>query len=370
MIIESNENDLRILNKNNLLIKANYNLNLVENKFYLTILFNMQKTSRGNYVGIIPKDEFIRLSGKTTNNTSLGISRILESLSSKRVQIQEFKKNNKKPSDYDFPIITGYKFNAENNTYSIELSTILYDLLLEYMEVGYTPLNLGVMLGLNNFYAQRLYELLRLWSSSKEVITYKVDYLRECFGLEEKYKKYTDFRKRVIAPSIDALNSTEKFNISIKENKVSRNIDSIDFIIRDLDKRKYFDKKDIVVIDKEDIENDISNSDIIKNTKLVNSDKRKSNEVKSKVYVPDVSIFTTGTLRAFKKDFKDYDFRKEYCMNAFEDSVMITLEKDEVENIKASSYKYFKATLINKLEEYKTEYEKDIKFKEELKKYW
>ncbi|MCU9808388.1 hypothetical protein LEQ06_09540 [Paraclostridium sp. AKS46] len=105
MIDSTTNEDLKILNKNNLLIKANYNLSLVENKFYLTILFNMQKTSRGNYVGVIPKDEFIRLSNKTTNSTSIGISRILDSLANKRVQIQEFKNKIKSQLNMISPLL-------------------------------------------------------------------------------------------------------------------------------------------------------------------------------------------------------------------------------------------------------------------------
>lgn len=365
--MELQKKDLQILNKNNLLIKANYNLSFVENKFYLTILFNMQKTSKGNYVGIIPKSEFLRLSGKTANNTKVGIERILKSLSTKRVEIQEFKKQSKKPEEYNFPIITGFKYEPKTDTYKIELSTILYDLLLEYMEVGYTPLNLGVMLGLNNFYAQRLYELLRLWSNSKDVITYKVDYLRECFNLEDKYSKYTDFRKRVIESSIDALNSTEKFKIEINENKIGRRVDSIDFIITDYETRKYFDK--------EEYEKDIKNIESEKGIeeKLIKKALNQVNAAKIEIkdfYIPDESLFTKGTLRSFKKDFANIDFKDTYMEKAFDDAVMIALDRDDIETIKATSYKFFKATLENKIEEYKKEKEEDIKHQKEMDWNW
>ncbi|MEF9991318.1 MAG: hypothetical protein RR835_02335 [Peptostreptococcaceae bacterium] len=47
---------------------------------------------------------------------------------------------------------------------------------------------------------------------------------------------------------------------------------------------------------------------------------------------------------------------------------MITLERDEVESIKLNSYKFFKSTLENKLDEYKKEYESDIKHHSEMSK--
>ncbi|EPZ61634.1 hypothetical protein H476_3621, partial [[Clostridium] sordellii VPI 9048] len=44
---------------------------------------------------------------------------------------------------------------------------------------------------------------------------------------------------------------------------------------------------------------------------------------------------------------------------AFDDAVMITLDRDDVETIKATSYKFFKTTLDNKIDEYKLEEQKD-----------
>ena len=55
---------------------------------------------------------------------------------------------------------------------------------------------------------------------------------------------------------------------------------------------------------------------------------------------------------------------------AFEDAVMITLDKDDVETIKATSYKFFKGTLDNKIVEYKIEEQEDIKHQKEMDLNW
>ncbi|MCU9808387.1 replication initiation protein [Paraclostridium sp. AKS46] len=284
-------------------------------------------------------------------------------------------KQNKKPAEYDFPIITGHKFNPEDNTYTIELSTILYDLLLEYMEVGYTPLNLNVLLGLNNFYAQRIYELLRLWSGRKESINYTIDYLRECFGLGDKYPRYNNFKERVIDPALESLNGTEKFKITYEELKSGRRVDSITFTVEDLDKRKYFDKEDSIRREVIKCKENGNNRGLeqLNEEKSINSRYNKSESLKienEKIYIPDETIFTKGTLRSFKKDFINIDFKDTYMEKAFDDAVMITLDKDDVETIKASSYKFFKGTLENKIIEYEKEKETDIKHKEEMDMFW
>lgn len=55
---------------------------------------------------------------------------------------------------------------------------------------------------------------------------------------------------------------------------------------------------------------------------------------------------------------------------AFEDSVMIVLDRDDVETIKALSYNFFKGTLDNKIVEYKKEVAADIKHQRDMDMFW
>lgn len=235
---------------------------------------------------------------------------------------------------------------------------------------------------MNNYYAQRLYDLLRVWSETKKVINYEVEELKELLQIEEKYNLYGDFKRRVIIPAIKELNNTGYFEIDFKENKVGRKVDSIDFIVKDLDKRKYFTKDDtakkilskvieevavtsenIIIDDKEETIFKPSDSTLIENINALKG-------VEFEHFVPDETLFTKGTLRSFKKDFKDIDFKNEYMERAFDDAVMITLDRDDVDNIKATSYKFFKGTLENKIVEYKIEEKEDIKHKKEMDMHW
>ena len=103
---------------------------------------------------------------------------------------------------------------------------------------------------------------------------------------------------------------------------------------------------------------------------VVKAKDKSIDKISNDVFVPDESLFTKGTLRSFKKDFKDIDFKNEYMERAFEDAVMITFDRDDVETIKANSYKFFKGTLDNKIIEYKIEEQRDIEHKNEMEKYW
>lgn len=346
----------KVLMKNNLLIQAKYSLTLSENKVFTLILYKLQKDSRGIYSCSITQEEFKCILKKTKNTTIGGIKEILDKLKHKDIFIREVDKH----IWHDYTLIGGFSFDENTKTFHIEALPKIYDLLKDYYSHGYTPINLFVTLGMSNYYGQRMYDLLRLWSGTKEIINYKVDYLKECLQLTDKYPNFKDFKRRVVLPAIKELNDTGYFEIDIVEKKVGRKVDSIDFIVKDLDKRKYFtddDKKDIIPMIKE---NDIDYKD-------VNMDEE---NLAVDMYVPDEGTFTKGTLRRFKKEFKDIDFKNKYMVDAFDDAVMITMDRDDVELIKATSYKFFKGCLENKIVEYKVDEEKDMRYKQELEMNW
>ncbi|MEG2458085.1 MAG: replication initiation protein, partial [Bacilli bacterium] len=235
---------------------------------------------------------------------------------------------------------------------------------------------------LNNSYAQRFYDLLRLWSGTKDTISYKLEEIKELLMLDDKYGKYNDFKRRVIIPAIKELNGTGYFEIDIKENKVGRKVDSIDFIVKDLDKRKYFTKADAIKeIPSKVIEEVAAATDnIIIDDKEEPVFKPKFSSVEQNIqelkecdfepFVLDETLFTKGTLRSFKLDFKGIDFKNKYMERAFNDSVMVVLDRDDVETIKATSYKFFKGTLDNKIVEYKIEEKEDIEHQKNIEMYW
>lgn len=43
---------------------------------------------------------------------------------------------------------------------------------------------------MNNYYTQRLYDLLRVWSGTKQIINYEVEELKALLQIEEKYNLF------------------------------------------------------------------------------------------------------------------------------------------------------------------------------------
>ncbi|UOW69597.1 replication initiation protein [Paraclostridium bifermentans] len=366
------DEDIKVLMKHNSLVKAKYNLTLVQNRVFELLLYKFQKEKDGILSCEIHRNELRNLIGKEKDKTIKGVSDLLESLRLKEILIAEKIKDKDKYKWHRFGLINGSTYDEDRDTFIVKATEEIYTLIQNYYDKreGHTPINLIVKLGMNNYYAQRLYDLLRVWSGTKQVINYEVSELKDLLQIDEKYNLYGDFKRRVILPAIKELNETGYFEIEIKENKVGRKVESIDFYVKDLDKRKYFNKDEII--------KEIPNI-VLEDVALTSSDDAcdtteesllKEKPKKLDHFVPDETIFTKGTLRSFKKDFKDIDFKNEYMERAFDDAVMITLDRDDVETIKATSYKFFKGTLDNKIVEYKLEEKEDLDHKKEMDTFW
>ena len=358
-------NEKNIVMKNNIIIKAKYNISTLENRIFLMLLYKLQKKNDDIIKCEISHEEFKTIIKKKQTSSVDSISDLLVNLRKQSIYF----KDEEGWGEYGF--INGFKYIKSRKTFKIEASKEIHTYIRRYLETGYTPINLAIFFGLINSNAQRFYDLLRLWSGTKSIINYRIDELKELLMIENKYDRYNDFKRRVILPAIKELNDTGYFEIDIKENKVGRKVDSIDFIVKDLDKRKYFTKDSIVneVAKVSELQDCAATIDEDKNLD-VKCETNETVKVDTEIFVPDETVFAKGALRSFKKDFKHIDFKNEYMERAFDDAVMITLDRDDVETIKATSYKFFKTTLDNKIEEYKLEEQKDQKYKKELEKYW
>lgn len=335
--------ELQILNKNNLLIKSNYDLNLVQNRFYLTILYNMQKQTH-DYVCTIAGPDLKKLVQNKSQNRNRGVYNILDSLRKKSIELQEIKKDN--VILYNCGIINNFKWEKATDTYTITLDGMIYDLLINYYELnkGYTPLNLGILVGLNNYYAQRFYEILRMESWKGKVVTFTIDYLRETLEIQDKYPKYSNFKSRVILPSIKVLNDTGKFAIDFKENKIGRKVHSIDFIVEDLEIRDYFINESEVKTVSEPVQA-THNVEECKTIEIVTQKPigaKKPLRSTNEIDIPDLDLdfWSKGAQILVKKFLKGYD--SEFIEEAYLYASTLMIDKDDVDVLSHKQLNLFK----------------------------
>ena len=321
----------RILMKNNVLIKARYSLSLVQSNILISILYKLQRDKKGQSVCIISRKEIQDLIANKNQKTLKEITKIFDAFLEEYIYFKEEKENGKNSIWGKYSFISGYEYDDETDNFKIVCAEKVHQLLLSYMQIGYTPINLKVYLSLKSTYSQRIYDLLRLWSNTMKNITYEVDELKELLMLENKYSNYSDFKKYVLNKSINELNKTGMFEIKLEENKIKRKVKSVTFIVNDLDERIYFKKEP-----KKKISNILEDYDY-----------------GFEFRIPSKNMFSDGVKLLLEKDFREYNFMDfQYLNDAFYDALARTLDKDKIKIIGYKSYNYFRKTLMDRIDYY------------------
>ncbi|EQE42466.1 initiator Replication family protein [Clostridioides difficile DA00132] len=343
----------------NNLIKSKYDFTNVENKLFYKILFNAQKQQNSSYVTTISKEELKVFMKNNNDYEHKNIKEILNMFQQSVLEFDYIEETTGKLKTFGSGLINTYELDHTDQIYTIMMHEVLYNHITDFVKMqkkknGYTAINLSVLFNFRGAYTQRLYTLFRLWSrENKEVeIKYKLDELRFYLKLKDNvYPEYKYFKQNVLKRAMNEINKKGNMVVSIKEEKrKNRKIDEIIFSVIDYEPRKYFDK-DILV------------EDYIPK-------KKQDNEVSFSFYIPNENIFTTGTIKLFKEDFKEFDFKKDVYLNAFNKSIAIAFERDNTDIINTKNYDFFKSTLSNKISEVIIHQKDDLKFKEELDKYW
>ena len=226
-------NDLQVLFKSNALIKAKYDFTVSQNRVLQKAFYEIQKNKIN--VAKITLQELKSLIKFKDYSTVEGIKRFLENL--KENEIMHIKDNGEW---LKVQVISGYKYNPTTKIFKIEIPMLLLQLIHEYTQTGFTPTNVTKYIGLGATNAQRLYELLRMWTGNKTIIEYSVDEIKEYLMLQNKYKVFNNFRVRVIESAVKELREKELLDIyNVEYVKTGRKVSSIKFYVKDLEPRTY-----------------------------------------------------------------------------------------------------------------------------------
>jgi plasmid replication initiation protein len=339
--IITNDNCIELLMQSKQLVHTSYEVTAIQNRIFYYCLLTAQREKNGQLNCTVRLEDIKQLIPNKNQRTLANIKKTIQIL--KQTSLEFEKKENGDPIECDYNLIAGSEYNPNKEIFKINLADRLYRHLIDY--TVYAPLNLDILTRFKSFYAQRLYELLRLWSRTDRLITknFKVEQLRFILGVENKYPEYKNFKQRVLSQAIKEINQVGNMEVSIEEVKNGRKVDEIKFNIYDFEKKVYF---------KNVIENSMVQVESIEENEEIETDltsKIHSNKDKAEFYIPNKKLFTAKTLDNFKEDFANYDFKDNTYKKLLQESILVALEKDDEEKIKVKSYKYFKATLENKI---------------------
>lgn len=336
-----NDNCIDLLMQSKQLVHTSYEVTAIQNRIFYYCLLTAQKEKNGELSCTVKLEDIKKLIPNKNQRTLANIKKTIQIL--KQTSLEFEKREDGDTIECDYNLIAGSEYNVNKETFKIKLADRLYRHLIDY--TVYAPLNLEILTKFKSFYAQRLYELLRLWSRTNTPIikSFKIEQLRFVLGVENKYPAYKNFKQRVLNQAVKEINQVGNMKVDIEEVKNGRRVDEIKFMIFDYEKKVYFKNNNSIVSNEDQIG--------IKEIEVISKDEKE--EIKE-FYVPNKKLFTTKTLDNFKSDFVDYDFKDSTYKRLLQESILITLEKDDDEKIKVKSYNYFKKTLENKIKNNKT----------------
>jgi plasmid replication initiation protein len=322
MAIKFNDNKLVV--KSNQIIEAKYKLNLIEQRIILFLvslinkddevfkLWRIKISELAEFLGINPKNSYRDLKNTTFAMVKKGLR--LKS------QDRELQLNWLASADY---------FNKEGFV-ELEISEKLKPFLLQ-LKKNFTKYNLKDIISLKSAYSIRIYELLKQYEKIKERY-FELEDLKKKLGVNNKYKLYKDFKRRIILKAQEELSKKTDISFNFKEKKHARKVIGITFIIK---------------IN----ENYNSNKTVIKND------------------------YNAELFKKLKKYFKQSDKQTEWILkNIKEDDLKLALEvlekrykKSKIENLGAYTWGYFeKGQYKSDIE--KSKFDIEQKEKEEKKK--
>ncbi|KFX54730.1 replication initiation protein [Clostridium botulinum] len=340
-----------VLFKSNTLIKSNVNITSVEYKIFNRILYKCQieKDNNQQLRAVLTIDELSSIVKNKNENSIKSLTESLEKFIKIPIRFE------KKKSYVITTLINKVIVDKDTFNFNCYLDKDLYEVLMGYKELGYSPINLKMIKQANGYYTQRFYELFRVWSGLNKEVTYTIDKLKEWLMITEgmSYDRYYNFKIKVVEPSLKEINKKLNMKVSYKENKVGRSVKSLTFIVEDLEPRQYDFNKDKVIkeqisMDEIALDLNISTSDNINvrddmdidlpesKTKVLLNNKNKFSDVTEKLKDSGIKI-AISTINKFKTKYGEELVKK---------SVDILCNKVKQQKITAP-VKYLKGILEN-----------------------
>ena len=226
------ENNL-ILNENswvckdNKLVNASYKLNLGELKLILAISSMVNPNDERFKDYVITIKEFAKLLNINLNTNKNFYGRIKRAsglLISKRVTIHE--------ADGDFQTVwlSGIKYYDDEGKVAVSFHPRLIKYYLQLHQ--YTKYRLKNIIDLNSEYSLKFYEVLKQYEKLGER-TFEINELKKFLNVENLYKRYYNFKKRILLVIEKEINEKTDISIRFEEIKTGRSITNLKFYIKD-----------------------------------------------------------------------------------------------------------------------------------------
>lgn len=231
--------------KDNALINASYNLELVEQRLILLAIVEARASGKG----INPNDSLAINAGSYMNHFETNRNTAYQALKDACNNLFERQFSFIEKTDKGDKIVRTRWVSRVAYIENLATVELIFapDVapLITLLEKNFTSYDLEQVAGLNSKYAVRLYEIVLAWHSAGKTPMIKIDELRERLGVpDNEYPITADFKRWTLDKPIKQINEKTNITLSYEQHKQGRKIIGFTFTIKQKTKSKKFKVKD------------------------------------------------------------------------------------------------------------------------------
>lgn len=229
--------------KDNALINASYNLDLIEQRLILLAIAQSRKS--GNDLSadrkvVVRVSDYIDVFNVEGRSIYENIKKSCNTLFERQFTYMEKQEKGVRVAKSRW--VSEVAYNDDVATIDMTFAPSVVPL-ITMLERHFTSYELEQVSGLDSKYSVRLYELLSAWRTQGKTPVFSVEDIRNRFGVEEKeYPKMEAFKRRVLDLAVNELSLKTDIQVSYEQHKEGRKIVGFTFSFK-VRKRKS-DKKE------------------------------------------------------------------------------------------------------------------------------
>ena len=216
--------------KDNALINASYNLDLVEQRLILLAIVEARESGKGinaNDPLTVHAESYINHFSVHRNTAYQALKDACKDLFARQFSYQE--QRPKGVANITSRWVSQIAYVDNSATVELIFAPAIIPLVTR-LEEQFTSYELKQVSGLSSAYAIRLYELLIAWRSTGKTPVIELSDFRQKLGvLETEYKRMYDFKKYVLDLAIKQINEHTDITVKVEQHKTGRTISGFSF---------------------------------------------------------------------------------------------------------------------------------------------
>lgn len=228
--LEFGADEKAVVAKANDLVRARHSLSTVEQRIFATMVANLERGEEEFDVQEVSLERVCDLSETDKSNVYRKADEIADNLLDRSIEVQtETEDGTREFTKYNCFSLCRHREGS--GTIEAKFNDDMRPYLLRLKE-KFTLYLISVFLRLRSKYSTQMYELLKMRQGLRR-LRISVDELRRTLALENKYKRFTDLRKRVIEQARKELHGKADIYFTYKVYRKNNSPQKIDFYIHE-----------------------------------------------------------------------------------------------------------------------------------------